>query len=288
MEFEEMTHESGIPPLEPEIPMTAEAPKTSKFNVEDLKKQAGNLKEKVVKLATVRNLILVGVAVVVLIVAIFGIRYATNNYMTPVRNLEKLMNQSNVNMDKLVLKSFKSLGAENSKSLLKALSKSDGFQVWMELTEEGFEMERESSLDTYGENYKISYKLEDKSELKKSELRDYKKDLRSMCECAEDLVESTRNYDSYDWEDLADELELTKSQTKNLVAELKVLVEEVSHLDVTAGYELELVTTITGDELDEPEEGSETIWVLKVNGKWITSSDLIGPMILEAFLDDWF
>ena len=48
------------------------------------------------------------------------------------------------------------------------------------------------------------------------------------------------------------------------------------HLEVLfgAGYELTVTVTLSGSELDEPEEDEITMTVYKVNGRWVSEDAL--------------
>lgn len=268
MEFTEEKEENGGMPV-----MEAEGTATGKINMDQLRKAANVGKEKIgafKKLLNKRNLILAVVVLVVLIGGVLALRYATNNYMTPVHKLEKMESWKKGNATKVFQESLENIGVTNSKELFKAMAKSEILEELLEAWDESMEASVENTLDKYGDDFKVTYKLLDKTKLKKSELRDYKKELRNSFSSLESIVDQTKNFDSDDWEDMAEELEMTKGQAKNLIAVIKELTDDVSHVDITDGYELELTRITTGSELDEPEEEDVTVIVLKVNGKWVS------------------
>lgn len=270
MEFTEEKEENGGMPV-----MEAEANATKKINMDQLRKAANAGKEKLgkyKKLLNKRNLILAVVALVVLIGGVLALRYATNNYMTPIHRLEKIESLKKGNAAKLFQEALEDIGVTNGKELFKLMDKSELLEEAMEGWNESLEASIENTMDKYGDDFKVTYKLLDKTQLKKSELRNYKKQIRNVFSYLESEMDETKDYDSDDWEDLADELEMTKAQAKNLVAAIKQLADDVSHVEVTDGYELELTRIVTGSELDEPEEDDVTIVVLKINGKWVSST----------------
>lgn len=270
MEFTEEKEENGGMPV-----MEAEANATKKINMDQLRKAANAGKEKLgkyKKLLNKRNLILAVVVLVVLIGGVLALRYATNNYMTPIHKLEKMESWKKGNAAKLFQEALEDIGVTNGKELFKLMDKSELLEEAMEGWNESLEASIENTMDKYGDDFKVTYKLLDKTQLKKSELRNYKKQIRNVFSYLESEMDETKDYDSDDWEDLADELEMTKAQVKNLVAAIKQLADDVSHVEVTDGYELELTRIVTGSELDEPEEDDVTIVVLKINGKWVSST----------------
>lgn len=259
----EQTNNGGIPEME--VPPT----QPGKFSQENIRKLADEGKGKLGKLLNKRTLTLVLVVLVLVIGGIVGIGYATNNYKTPILEMQKLVNQKSPSGTKLIQNAFRDTGASNSGELIKCAAKSDALVEVIEDLDENLVEIVEDRMDSYGGDFKVTYKVLDKSELKKSELRDYKKGIREKFSRLEELAQASKDYDSDDWEELADRLEITKGQAKSLMDAVKEMCDDVKHVEVSQGYELELSETITGSELDEPEEESSTMVVLKINGKWV-------------------
>ena len=85
-------------------------------------------------------------------------------------------------------------------------------------------------------------------------------------------IKSTKNAEDMDSDDLADaaeELGISKSQLKEGIKLIKSFAKQCKNAKVSAGYEVEIVVSIDGKELDEPEEQEMTINVYKVNGNWV-------------------
>lgn len=241
-------------------------PKVSK---ENLLKAAINAKSWVKEKLNRKTIVTIGLILVVLIGAIVGIRYATNNYMTPVRYSIKLENQESINVKKYLKYGFKNLGAKNAGEIVNILCESDDFLDLMDTLGENFEKTYERKQDKYGDDFKVTYTVEDKLKLEKADLRNYQKQFRQYVKYIEEGLEDTADFTSNDWGDFADALDLTRTQAKKYVTALEKMVNNIGRLEVTNGYELDIKVTITGSELDEPEESNSTIRVAKVNGRWI-------------------
>lgn len=233
------------------------------------------LKEKVNR----KILVTVGLIIVILIGAFIGINYATNNYMTPIRSAEKLENKKSVNMKSYLKTGFKNMGAKNAGEIISILYESDDFVDMMEELEEAFEESYESNQDNYGDDFKITYVVEDKIKLENSDLRDYQKKFRNYIKYLEDELEECDDFSSNDWGDFADDMGLTRTQVKKFVSALSDMVDEIGRLEITDGYELDIVRTVTGNMLDEPEETNSTIRVVKVSGRWI---------IVDSFIEFYY
>lgn len=206
------------------------------------------------------------IALIVLLSSVVG-----NTYKSPVNMMEKVAN--NKKASKVLNYSTKMLNGfceDEIKDILDILKKSDDFEDTMEALEEYYADSIENMEDAYGSNYKIKYKITDKEKLDKDELKEIRNDLKDTASEMRDMVEETEDYDSDDWEDLAEESGLSKSQVKKLVKAVEALYKEMKSVKVTKGYELTVTVVITGSELDEPEEKEITVRVFKVNGRWIS------------------
>lgn len=226
-----------------------------------------------------KNLVTVGLIFVVLIGAFIGINYATNNHMTPIRSAEKLENKKTVNMKSYLKTGFKNMGANNTGEIVNILYESDDFVDMIEELKEVFEENYESNQDNYGDNFKITYAVEDKIKLENSDLRDYQKKFRNYIKYLKDELEECEDFSSNDWGDFADDMGLSRTQAKKFVSALSDMVDDIGRLEITDGYELDVVRTVTGNMLDEPEETSSTIRVVKVNGRWI---------IVDSFIEFYY
>ena len=218
---------------------------------------------------TRKRLITACLVLVVLIGGIMGVRYATNNYMTPIHTAAKQENQKSINVKKYLRTGFRNMGAKNAGELVNILCESDDFLDLMDDVEENFDKNYEQKLDNFGDDFKVTYAVEDKLKLEKSDLHNYQKWFRQYVKAIEEGLEDTEDFTTSDWGDFADELGLTRTQAKKYVAALKKMVSNIGRLEVTKGYELGVTVTITGSELDEPAEHNSTIQVVKVNGRWI-------------------
>ena len=230
--------------------------------------------------------ILALVAVVAVVIGlIVGLSIAGNNYKVPIKQLEKWDNIKHYTNGKYVsYYSGLANGLGNVDAIWKAAKKSENYEDNIADRVESLNDGVEDMIDQYGSNYKISYVIKEADPLEKSDLREYRDNLRESIKSLSEVVDESDDASSSDWEDFADELGMTKSDAKNFVKALGKYCDELKRLDVTAGYELTVIKTITGKELEEPIETELTYTVLKVNGRWVlnygTSSALSAAMYL--------
>lgn len=225
---------------------------------------------------TVKKYVTVTLIVAILAcTAVVGIQMLTNNYMTPIKTREKYANKDEYSAEKAYLKYSNGLVLKEWKQIFKIMHNSDAYLDIMEEVEEVVIKKYESNLDKYGDDYKIKYEVVGKLELEKSELRDYRSDIQAYVDMYEELADEAEDFSSEDWADVAEEMDLRKSEAKELAAEFRNLAEKMGRVRVDKGYELEIKQTITGSELEEPEENNVTIVVLKVNGRWISYIDYV-------------
>ena len=128
-------------------------------------------------------------------------------------------------------------------------------------------MRTKSNKPTKRELLKMQKEAEEK--LDKEALKNDRDEMRSMGEELLETAEEYREMDSYEQLEAADRLGLSAGELRKMVDYLESLGKRFKKAEVEAGYDLEVVETITGSELDEPIEDYDDITVLKINGKWV-------------------
>lgn len=233
--------------------------------------------------------IMAGAGMLALIVVIVVLSLQGNTYKTPIAAAEKLLNMKSfgklIDNAPSVLNGF---GESEADKIIKILKKSDQYQDIKEDAEDAVDDLVEMLKDEYGSNYKIKIKIEDKEKLEKEDVKEFRDQLRSVADMTKELDE----LDSDDYEDMADELGISKSQAKEVIKTAKSFGKECKSAKVSDGYELEVVVTITGSELEEPMEQDMTVRVFKVDGRWVPDVfslvNTIGIGSLYALLGDLF
>lgn len=215
------------------------------------------------------------IAVIVAICLIVGV--LCNNYKTPVKTMEKLANmQKYSSKEDISIKLLNGFCEDEFENIFKIYKQSEDFEDNNEDAKDDFADKIEELEDEYGKNYKYTYKITDKEKLEKDDLRDFRDNLRNAADMIESMIEEAEDYDSDEWEELADEMGLDgkKSKAKDVFEYLEKIRKNLKKAKVTAGYELEVTVILTGSELDEPEEEEITITVYKVDGRWISNAAL--------------
>lgn len=215
-------------------------------------------------------------AIIIIVGLCLCINAATNNYKTPIKTMQKYANMKKYydSTDKQLdlLNGF----AENeSKALMKIMKDSEYYEDEnLDDLKEDYKDRIDEMKDEYGKNYKYTYKVVDKEKLDKDELKEYRDELRDQADALDSQIDASKDFDSDDWEDVADSMGLSKSKAKKYYSILKDLKKVYKNAKVTAGYTLTVEITLSGSELDEPEVDETEITVLKVNGRWIPESAL--------------
>ena len=74
--------------------------------------------------------------------------------------------------------------------------------------------------------------------------------------------------------ELADAKDMTLLQAKLYIGALQNLRKELENVKVTEGYKLTVTIIHKGNKLDEPLEQETTMYVYKVDGRWICEESL--------------
>lgn len=279
-------------PTEEQAEEVAEKPVTSKTTVEPktrpiinvitkckttIKRTTQNLFAKLPNETPKKKWFIAGVTTVGTIIAaaliLVVVSIATNTYKTPINTMEKQQNSKN--FDVWFSQEYKLLNGFAEKEvqeIFKIMKNSDDFMDAMEIEAEWFYDDILDMEDEYGRNYKFSYTIINKEELERDSLKEFRDELREIGEYWKSLEDDTDQFDSDDWEDVADELDLTKSEAKQLVRALNAVGKVCKKAKVTEGYLLTVEIILTGRELDEPEVSEKEFYVYKVDGRWIAGN----------------
>lgn len=203
-----------------------------------------------------------------------------NTYKTPINSMVQILNSKKyISPIDQNLKMLNGFAKSEYKEIYNLLKKSENYIDAMEEAEEEFLDQIEENKEEYGSNYKVSYKITDKVALEKDDLKDFRDDLRGFAdEIKDEILDETDEYDSDDWEDMADELDISKENAKKVVKSLEKIQKKYKNAKVSAGYKIEADILISGSELDEPEEEDVTFYIYKVDGRWV-----IGDNIIDVF-----
>ena len=181
-----------------------------------------------------------------------------NTYETP---LELMMEQANEkSASKMAEDRYKVLNGlceKEFKSVLTVLKKYNNYAPMVE----NFEEQIADQLDKYGENYKYSYKIEEKVKMDEEGLNNLEEEFENYAEQLHEYLYGLIDTNA-DPEDLRFD--------KDLIAALENVYKELVDVKVEEGYELTVTVTLKGSELDEPKEEEMTVCVYKVNGRWIS------------------
>ena len=227
------------------------------------------------------KIVIAGVAVVAVVAILLLVLGSGNSYMTPVEIAEDYANEREYTdpiEEQLAL--FNGFAEDELETIYDLYSETDDYADNVEDAKDRFEEQIQDMIDEYGEDYSFSYIVYDEEELEREDIREFREKLRSRAESLKELVDSTDDYDSDDWEDLAEELGFdgNKTKAKELVEAIDELRQVYKTAEVTEGYKLWVTIEITGSELDEPEEIEEEICVFKVDGNWVPEDIRYNPL----------
>ena len=142
---------------------------------------------------------------------------------------------------------------------------------------EDYKEEIEDDIETLkyecGNDYKYSYKIEDKEEIDEYDLEEMQDEIKYVAEYVYTKVEIMKEFD---WDSLADELEISVEGAKKLVGVMEDVYQKLKNVKVTEGYELTVTLILNGGKMEVPEEWEMTICVYKVNGRWVSEETISG------------
>ena len=225
------------------------------------------------KIAVIAGIVIVLVAVLALL---FTLIFNSSSKTTPIKVMEKYANAREIKLEAVVKDMVGGVEGNNAAKIIKLAAKSDEFKDKIEELEEDAVDAYEDNQDEYGKNFKIRYKNDKEVEekLDRDDLKDYKSRIKDLGEDYAALGKALGKLKSGDLKDLADDLDMSTKELKECIDCLKTIGQKLKGAEVSEGYDLEYLITITGSELDEPEEDDGELTVLKVNGKWVSTQGL--------------
>ena len=219
-----------------------------------------------------KALVVVAVALVLVAGLVWAVLSLSNSRTSPVSLMQKYANAKSIEVGRLYKDLLAGSDGGKASKLVALMRRSETFKDQLDVIEEKFEEDYEDKLTEYGSNYKISYK-NDKSveeKLDKDDLKTCRSNIKEMGEDLYELGKALGKVKGEDLRDLADDLDMSVSDLKALIACVKELGQKYRGAEVSEGWELDVLSKITGSELDDPEEDDQTLIVLKVNGKWVS------------------
>lgn len=233
------------------------------------------LKEKILPHLSKKRIIALLALVAIATGAIIGLNLWKNSYKTPIHVSQYYLNSiDKITPEKEISLFTNGLGKSELKKIYRLLKDSDYFLDWKDEQIDDMIENADYLCKVYGDDYSFKFTMEEKTKLTSAELREYRSTLQDDISRLNRILDYAAEFDTSDWGEFADTLDLTKTDAKKLIELLSDLQEDLGRLEVTKGYELEYKSVISGSYLEEPEESSATMIILKVNGRWIHSTGL--------------
>lgn len=225
------------------------------------------------KIAIIAGIVLAAAAVVVLLCLLI---FNAGGKTAPIKMLEKYANAKEIKLENVVKDAVGGIEGNNAAKIIKLAARSDEFKDRIADLEEDAADAYQDKADDYGKNFKIRYKNDKEVEekLDRDDLKDYKSNLKDLGEDYAALGKALGKLKSGDLKDLAEDLDMDVKDVKTCIECLKTIGQKLKGADVSEGYDLEYLITITGSELDEPDEDDGELTVLKVNGKWVSTQGI--------------
>ena len=240
------------------------------------------------------------IAILVLIVAVAGgvaiILNLTNSYKKPVDKIVSLANKRTTKLDSIASAVLPDFATSSYKKAVKILKSSDDFAEAFDSAEESISELYDEFDDEYDDGWKVKFDCADKEKFDSDELEnaDYKYSAL-YSSYFESICDDIKDYDKYDYEDIADSLGISKSKAKDLCKVAINFMNEFKNAKVTAGY------TLTGRVVVNDKSG-DTIWksdkmalkVIKLNGDWmidylsLMSDEGISIWDLESMIGNFY
>lgn len=228
------------------------------------------------------NIIMIAIAAIaviaVILVVVLIAKGLGSNYKTPLKETVSLVNKRETNPDKfaaVLLPKFANHAYKDGMAILKSY---DEIEDALDELKDSFDEMYDEADDEFGSNWKMSYKITDSERLDEDDLKDIKKQYKSLRDSLDEL-DDYLDKDGYYYEEFVDELgSANVKQLKKLVDQMD---EDLKGIKITDGYDLEVELAIKGS--DDEDDTEIDIRVIKINGKWTIDLFSVSNMLWSIY-----
>lgn len=215
------------------------------------------------------------IAIIVLILIVAGGVAAflniANGYKKPVDSIASAINKKNTDIDSLASIVLPDFAVSSYKKAVKIMKTSENFADGYDEVTQALADFYDSMDDSYGVGWKVKFDCADKERLDSDQLDRVSAVYAGFYDTYfESICEDIAGYDKYDYEDLADTMDITASKAKDICKVAVNFMKEFKDIKVTDGYNLTgrvVVSDSTGETLWKSDK--MTVKVIKLNGDWM-------------------
>lgn len=214
--------------------------------------------------------IIAAVAVVVAVVVLILVLGA-GGYKKPVDALTKAVNSHVTSVDKLASAALPGFAESAYKKAVKVLKSSDDVKDAIKEAEESLEEVYDDMDDEYGKGWKVVFDYGKGEKVDKDDFEDIADTYSALYDSFfEDAIDEIKDFDKYDYEDMADSLDIKVADAKSLCKTATDFMSKFEECKVTGAYEL-TGRLIIQDKKGKTVEKSDkiTVRVIKLNGDWM-------------------
>ena len=211
-------------------------------------------------------------AILTMAASVYGaVKAITNTYEKPIREAEKIANAKpdDYDYEDVMGQSYGGLGKTELLTIAKVMQTSDTFGESLDATHTHFATMIESRKAQYGEDSTVEYDVQSKEDLPIAELKKAKDALTVQ---GDQLLALGKLFDSLTDEQIAEvtkAMDITESDFDKLITAVKRLGKQITGVQVSAGYRLQLTRTITDAEGAVLDTSEMEVTILNINGQWL-------------------
>ena len=219
-----------------------------------------------------RTVLALALALMTMAGSVYGaVTAVTNTYEKPIREAERMANAKVDDYDytSVMTKTYGGLGKSELQTIAQVMQTSTSFGDSLTDTESHFATMVESRKAQYGEDSTVKYTVESKEDLPIAELKKAKDSLTVQGEHLIALGNVVETLTDEQLVDITKALDITETDFTKLVSAVKRLGKEITGVQVSAGYRLQLTRTITDPNDVVLDTAEMVVTILNINGQWL-------------------
>ena len=211
-------------------------------------------------------------ALLTMAASIYGaVSAVTNTYQKPIREAEKIANAKpdDYDYEDVFEKSYGGLGKSELTTIASVMQTSNFFFDSLDATQSHFATMIESRREQYGESSTVEYTVNSKEDLPIAELKKAKDALTVQ---GEHLIALGEFFDTLTPEqivNITEAMDITESDFDRLISAVKRLGKQITGVQVSAGYRLQLTRNITSEDDVIVDSEEMEVTIPNINGQWL-------------------
>ena len=212
---------------------------------------------------------IVSVVIIALAVGAYFLLFSGGGYTKPMDDIASIVNTRNSSMDDIIDAALPSFASKPIKSAYSVLGKSSAYQGRLSQANSQLAQAYTSLENQFGSDFRISYKVTDKTSLSSSECSTIAGQYQALyTQYLSFAVAGLQMATDEQLDQAAAQIGLSGSDLKPLIDDISAFADELKEAEVSEGYKLNVDLTATSNKMTDDTINVQ-FTMIKLNGEWM-------------------